>query len=275
MRAWRAAAYAAIAVGVAVILSHTILYEEVCAEEVYRGTRLYTAFPAGEPPFPALIVVHGGWASSYMASSFCQSYAKRFAPQGYAVVSVDYSESPAGGRELEDVLNAVEYAKSNPLIDGGKVCAIGQSHGGYLVLMAAAREDLACVVEAYGFTDLKAMSEYVREKSPLWERWVEYVGEAVRGCREEGFGVEECLELFSPAHYAEAIEEPVLILHGRFDNAVPLEQSLILVKRFRDAGKDNYVLEVLDLGHGFSLLQGEPYRVLTGFLETHLGRGKV
>jgi len=239
-------------------------------EESYEGVRLYVSRPIGDN-LPALIVIHGGKASRKAALGLCKKFASRFLEKGVAVISVDYGESSFGGREVGDILNAIHFAKTRRYIDPSRICLVGKSHGGYLALMAAVYENITCIVDAYGPTDLISIVEYRRSNPGLWAGWSKIFSKTFSECRKIGLNESACLISRSPISYVSRIDEPVLILHGSRDKVVPLNQSIMLVERFVEEGKENYEVRIFgEVGHGFSLLEGKPYEVLIDFLSRHL-----
>ena len=73
----------------------------------------------------------------------------------------------------------------------------------------------------------------------------------------------------SPLSYAHRIAVPLLVMHGDADPVVPVEQSIALVDRIRDAG-GSVELHVLEgEGHGFRQPSNKlaEYELITAFLE--------
>lgn len=235
---------------------------ERCSEVTYKDTRLFIC--QGDRT-KAIVLIHGGKASKERAKEMCQNYAARFYPQ-FTLISVDYAFSGYGGRELRDVLNAIDYAQSLSIT---KIFLIGESHGGYLALLAATREHISGVIDAYGPTDLLAMQTFAAEENPqLNIDWADYIQATLEECKMSGLDVERCIKQRSPYYLADRIKAPVLILHGTADEVVPISQSEILVERFKALGKHNYHFAPLNgYVHGFSLLEEKVWPIVKEFLE--------
>lgn len=112
---------------------------------------------AADPAAPArgtMILVHaGGWAGhdGYAQDELLKDPGDLFLARGWRVVSIDYEEGAAG---LQDVLNAAgaELARQS---SNGPLCVYGESSGGHLALMAAARlRAIDCVIGVGTPTDL-------------------------------------------------------------------------------------------------------------------------
>ena len=79
------------------------------------------------------------------------------------------------------------------------------------------------------------------------------------------------LQAVSPALHADKIAIPVLLVHGKDDTVVPLEQSRIMEKALKEAGNPAETL-IMD-GEDHWLSRGETrlqmLKTLVTFLETH------
>ena len=112
--------------------------------------------------------------------------------------------------------------------------------------MALAREPqrFACGIDIAGPTDLPALIESF---PPYWEveldHWYSYVGDpAVPADRAR-------MEAASPINWAHRIERPLLILHGRNDVRVRIEQSERMADALRRAGKPVRFVRIPEMGH--------------------------
>lgn len=75
-----------------------------------------------------------------------------------------------------------------------------------------------------------------------------------------------CLVNGSPVGVAELIKIPVLILHGKLDNEVPVSQSIMLNQALVDSGNNCTRLIIYDgLGYGFPLTEGEVLEDILNF----------
>ena len=113
---------------------------------------------ASDPAAPArgtMILVHaGGWAGhdGYAQSELLKNPGSLFLARGWRVVSVDYEEGAAGLQDVLDVAGAELARRSSD----GPLCIYGESAGGHLALMAAARlRAIDCVIGVGTPTDLQ------------------------------------------------------------------------------------------------------------------------
>jgi len=234
--------------------------EEQCIHIDYKNTSLFLKKTHG---LKALVLIHGGKASTESAKAMCERYIPAF-PE-YDLISIDYRFSGFGGKELDDVINGIRYAHSLSI---PKVYLLGESHGGYLALMAGSRERISGIIDAYGITDLIAMKEYTeKENTQLNTDWQDYIQATLKECAK--IGLETCLKKRSPYFGAYKIEAPVLLLHGTEDEIVPVNQSERLVEQFRHTGKKDFkFIALAGYSHGFSLLEGKVYHIIKDFLNT-------
>ena len=117
------------------------------------GAKLY--LPEGRGPHPAVLYVHArrGWDEE------ADAQVRRFVAHGLAVIAPDYhsprfiaawpiEHDPATEKDVELSIDAL---KKIPEVRSERICVAGFSRGGYhAVLLAARRQEVACVVTYYG-----------------------------------------------------------------------------------------------------------------------------
>jgi len=146
----------------------TVSYKS--GDETVQGI-LYT--PAGNGPFPALVVIHEWWG----LNDWVKEQASKFADQGYVALAVDLcrgkvATTPEMAHEImrgvpedrakRDLHAAVEFLKSQPNVRKDRIGSIGWCMGGGYSLDVALQEpDLAAAVINYGHlaTDTDALKK--------------------------------------------------------------------------------------------------------------------
>jgi len=99
--------------------------------------------PEGEGPHPLLVALHT-WSGDYRQSD-SQNYWQFCREQGWVFIHPNFRgpnvQPGACGSEavVQDVLDAVEYAKSHSQVDSRRIYLVGCSGGGYLTLLMAGR----------------------------------------------------------------------------------------------------------------------------------------
>lgn len=116
------------------------------------------SYKEGDEPLPLLIVNSGyqGFKDFYP-----KLFAELFTAQGFACLGFDYrgmaeSEGPKGTvlleQQVEDILNAVTFAQTSPLVDPRRIGLLGWGMGAAHVIAAAAiSQEVHAVVAMNGF----------------------------------------------------------------------------------------------------------------------------
>jgi dipeptidyl aminopeptidase/acylaminoacyl peptidase len=200
----------------------------------------YLTLPAGRPmgPMPFVVLPHGG--PSARDSVGFDYLAQMIASRGYGVLQPNYRGSRGYGgafeqagyqqwglRMQDDVTDGTRWLIDQRLADPTRICIVGWSYGGYAALMGAIRTpDLfRCAASIAGVTDLRRRLDRAQQS-----RFAD-----VNLPRFDSDPKE--LEENSPVLQAARIRIPVLLVHGRRDFTVSVEDSLAMEAALRDAGK--------------------------------------
>lgn len=198
--------------------------------------------PAGEPPFAAVALLHGGFWRERWDRTLMTPLALDLAARGLAAWNVEYRRTGQEGGGWPgtpaDVEAALGRLASVPEVDPTRIVAVGHSAGGQLALWAAAqrtRRPLAGVVALAALCDL--------------ERARELDAEAV-----EAFlgGPPEAV----PERYAEAsprsllpLGVPQVLVHGAADEVVPAPLSEEYAAAARASGDEVELVVVAGADH--------------------------
>jgi uncharacterized protein len=117
--------------------------------------------PAGEPPYPCLVMAHGFAGTREVR---LDAYAERFARAGIGALVFDYRHfgaSPGEPRQLLDVTRqledwraAIAFARARPELDAARVGLWGTSFsGGHVLTLGAEDPRLAAIVAQVPFCD--------------------------------------------------------------------------------------------------------------------------
>jgi dipeptidyl aminopeptidase/acylaminoacyl peptidase len=152
-----------------------------------------------------------------------------------------------GDRMQEDVEDAVAHVVAAGWADPAKIAIFGGSYGGYAALMGAMRKPqlYRCAVAFAAPSDLMKMMDYEAEEgkdSPGYVYWARTMGDPATDAA--------MLRAASPALHADAIDIPVLVIHGDEDFIVPVEQGRLMDKALAKAGKVHEYMEIEGGGHG-------------------------
>lgn len=128
------------------------------------GAELF--LPEGPGPHPAVILCHGLGATREMGMD---AYAEVFAAAGIAALTFTYrcfGDSEGRPRQLidvsrqrQDIEAAIDFAKSLPEVDAGRIALFGSSFGGgHVIVVGARRDDVRAVISQCPFTSGPASS---------------------------------------------------------------------------------------------------------------------
>ncbi|MBI5297431.1 MAG: alpha/beta hydrolase [Chloroflexi bacterium] len=220
-------------------------------------------FPADAgQPAPAVVYVHGGgWSAGSRRDMEAATQTPALLQAGFAVFTIDYRLAPRHmfPAMIQDVKCAIRSIRAHAVdynIDPGQIGAWGGSAGGHLVALLGTSDENA------GFD----VGEYLEYSSRV-QAVVDLYGPADLTLTALTPAQEELLtnaftpdqyELASPVTYVTTDDPPFLILHGEKDSLVPLEQSAILYSRLTSANIPATLVIVLNAGHGFNPVGGQP-----------------
>jgi dienelactone hydrolase len=202
--------------------------------EPFQGkpTRIFAYYgrPAGDGPFPAVVLVHGGGGKAF------SKWAEHWAARGYCALAMDLAGNGPKGRladggpdqtdefkfrDFDDktvrdmwtyhavaaVLRGHTLLASLPEVNKDKVAVTGISWGGYLTCIVAGLDHrLKAAVPVYG-------CGFLHEDS-VWKP------------RLDGFPADRrdrWVKTFDPSVYLPGVKCPILFLNGTNDFAYPLD----------------------------------------------------
>jgi dipeptidyl aminopeptidase/acylaminoacyl peptidase len=234
----------------------------------------YITLPLGVKNPPLIVHPHGG-PYGVRDKQYFDPFVQLFASRGYAVLQVNYRGSGGFGNEYEtsgyekwgkemqtDLIDAINWVKTNKLANTDSSCIAGASYGGYAALAAGYQtpEQFKCIVSIAGVGDMDAQVTNWRRRGA--KSYIENVVniEAVS------------LKPISPVHFAERFKAPVLLIHGKVDTRVSYRQSEDMYNALKKANKD-VELELFKFGtHNLndSVNRKKAMVLMIEFIDKHL-----
>ena len=253
-------------------------FVEVPSSHVDRPihARLYLPPEAAPAARPAVVFVHGagylqnahqGWSSYFREFMFHTLLARR----GYVVLDMDFRASAGYGRdwrtaiyrqmgtpEIEDLADGIDYLVAEHGVDRERIGVYGGSYGGFVTFMAMFRRP-----------ELFAAGAALR---PVTD-WAHYNHRYTSNILNTPELDPEAYERSSPIEFAEGLEKPLLICTGMLDDNVLFQDSVRLVQRLIELGKEDWELAVYPAeAHGFVEPSSwlDEYRRILKLFETNL-----
>jgi dipeptidyl aminopeptidase/acylaminoacyl peptidase len=168
----------------------------------------------------------------------------------------------------DDVTDGVKAMIDQHLADPHHVCIFGWSYGGYAALAGAAfTPDLyGCAISINGVFDLPMMQLYEQrhsgQQSDSALYWREHIGSPLDPKVVDA----------SPNRHPDRVTANVLIIHAVDDTVVPADQSDMMAKALRQAGKSVTFLKIPGDDHWLSGAETrvQALKALDTFLQANL-----
>ncbi|WP_210364638.1 S9 family peptidase [Bacillus sp. REN3] len=223
------------------------------------GTRLHGWImkPAGYEEgrkYPLILEIHGGphamYANTYFnefqvlaSEGYAVLYINPRGSHGYGQQFVDAVRGDYGGRDYQDVMDAVDFAlEQYDFIDKDRLGVTGGSYGGFMTnwivghtdrfKAAATQRSISNWISFYGVSDIGYYFTEWQIKADLNDH--------------------ETLWKHSPLAYADKIDTPLLILHSEKDYRCPIEQAEQMFIALKRQGKTAKLIRFPESNHELS-----------------------
>ncbi len=221
----------------------------------------YISFPVNKEHknLPLVLNVHGGpWSRDYYGFD---PEVHLFTNRGYICLQINYRGSTGygknftnagdgewGGKMLNDLIDAVNWAIGKKYADPTKIAIYGGSYGGYAALAAATFTEkvFCCAVDIVGPSNLVTFINSIPE---YWKPFLDMLHKRIGNPEtEEGL---KFLKKRSPLFHVDNITIPLLIAQGAHDPRVKKEESEQIVEVLTEKNIYHKYLYYEDEGHGF------------------------
>jgi dipeptidyl aminopeptidase/acylaminoacyl peptidase len=221
--------------------------------------------PPGRPAkgLPLIVMPHGGpidvrddvgfdwWAQTYASLGYAVFQPNYRGSAGYGLAFERQGYGEWGRKMLSDVSDGVSALAAEGVVDPKWACIVGGSYGGYAALAGVTLQHglYRCAVSVAGVSDLGAMRRYDLERSGGSDGELSrYWAKAFHGDAKD----EPSLAAISPAKLADRADAPILLIHGKDDTVVPIDQSQEMEAALKAAGKPVDFIQLTGQDHALS-----------------------
>ncbi len=186
--------------------------------------------------YPVVFRIYGGPDAGTVYNRFNSFSYDPMVREGVIIFSVDHRGSGKFGKkgldymhrnlgkwEMNDYIEAVKWLRQHPFIDANKVGIQGSSYGGYMAAMALtyASDYFTHGIASASVTDWRLYDNIYTER---------YMD--TPQANPEGY------EQGAVMSHASKLKGKLLIIHGTVDDNVHLQQSIQLISKLQEEGKD-------------------------------------
>jgi dipeptidyl-peptidase-4 len=187
--------------------------------------------------YPVIIYVYGGPSAPSVADAwkFSNYFDQILSHEGYLVLYVDNRSATAishtlettskgqmfGASQLNDLLAAVKWLKSQPYVDGGRIGVWGRSGGGSFTLLAMTRS-----AEFKAGIAIAAVTDWSYYDTKGIESIMKWPAENPEGYKES-----------SLLSSAKDLHGRLLLVHGTYDDNVNIQNAWSFADKLIEAGK--------------------------------------
>jgi len=238
------------------------LVEVPCGETILK-MMLYRAQSPG--PTPVVIACPGGTEGGLF--EIMEWACSRLRAAGYTALTTSWrAASPM--HDPEDVAAAIDWLLKQHFVDPKRIAVFGGSRGANAALRAVALDKRISAAVTFGAaTDFLQLAigaaAYAPSRYELFKSWL---GDPVTQRTH--------YESVQAISYAQLIDKPVLLIHGRHDFHCPVEQSIMMRDKIAASGNTEVELEILPwVGHyGDVVPNGYAFNHISSLIISFLNR---
>jgi dipeptidyl aminopeptidase/acylaminoacyl peptidase len=209
----------------------------------------YTRKPAGTPPFPSVLMFHGGVADAEQNTykMVVGREAEAFLGAGFLVFSADWrtlqdADDPSKLRR-SDALEAYNYLKNMREVDNDRIVCYGHSAGATTAIWTAIQTDVKGTVEVAGILDYGKYAGHGAETGKT------FITDILFPALGDDFKNGRRYTPASPLYFVKEITSPVFIVHGSEDQVVPVDQAYLFEETLKKYNKDFHMFIIENGSH--------------------------
>lgn len=240
-----------------------------CRDVLYKSTNgvqlhldIYSPINQVYTSSPVIMYVHGGaWAyGDKSIPDVLTPILDSFRKEGYTIISVEYElmrDTESFDKQVSDVKDAIRWIYKNKNVynlDTNEIGVIGVSSGAHISMLAAYSDEnsfedepsligypsnIKYIVDCFGPTDLSLLdtNDLNYDLSNIFSSIKD---------------IDKTVQLYNPINYVNKDIPNTLIIHGKSDQLVPYQSSIMLYNKCNEE-KANSELILLDFSsHDFS-----------------------
>lgn len=245
-----------------------MIRNQVFAEREGKDLLADVYLPAGEGPFPAVLMIHGGaWASG--SRSHMAGHALFLANHGYAVAAISYRFAPtyrfpAQLEDCQDALNWLGKHAQEFQIDPARIAGWGHSAGGHLACLVASTQSASTPSQPLLKAVVAGAAPCDFTNEPLRSHRLAFF---LGGSRAEKPGT---YENASPVAHVTAKCPPIFFFHGTDDTVVPIIQAQVMYDKLTNLGIPTVFYQSEGRGHLGCLIDHHARQEALKFLDRQL-----
>lgn len=199
--------------------------------------------------YPVVFTIYGGPDAGGVRNTFAGNTPGWFAQNGIITINVDHRASGQFGKkgidymyrnlgkwEMVDYEEAVKWLRTKPFVDATRMGITGGSYGGYTTCMAltAGADYWTHGMALYSVTDWGLYDDIYTE------RFMDTPKQNPEGYKNG-----------TAMNYADKLKGKLFIVHGEMDDNVHMQNSIQLISKLQDLGKDFQFMVYPDGRHGW------------------------
>jgi len=166
----------------------------------------------------------------------------------------------------QDIAALLDWIKTQPGLDGGRIMVMGGSYGGHATLAVSTQysDKIRCAVDIVGMSNLVTFLERTESYRRDLRR-AEYGDE--RDSEMRAF-----MEKIAPMNNLDRLTKPLLVIQGKNDPRVPAAESEQIVAALKKRNTPVWYLMAIDEGHGFAKKKNQDFMLyaIVMFVKQHL-----
>ncbi len=209
--------------------------------------------PEGDGPFPAIVFVHGfnrsgAWEFIWIGVELVKRGFAVFLPSQIGFGGSKGEKDYCGPKTVQGVIDGTKKFLKESFVDASRLGIWGISRGSNVasMLMSKSPDLFTCGVFQSGMYDFNKVLDTTE------------VLDMAENMKNESGGTQDQYRERSAVDFAEGIQRPVLVLHGREDKTYVIEQALSYVEKLKELNKKVDMKIFEDRGHNILIHESIP-----------------